>query len=344
MWPASAFRPLSAAVKRSESRLGVRLLHRTTRSVALTEAGQRLMDRLGPAFAEIDAALQDAKSLANQPAGTLRLNVPGAVALLVLPQVLPAFLAAHPNIEVEVMTDESFVDVLAAGCDAGIRYEERLEQDMIAVPIGPRVQRFAAGASGGYLDSHGRPTHPRELSAHVCLRSRFAGGRPIVWEFERGGEVVRIDPAGPLLVQAGGATELSVRAAISGVGVVFLFEDWLKPHFRSGALEQMLQEWWPSFSGPFLYYPGRRLVPPPLRAFMDFLRSSADRLWREDGFEVQDLACSGATPGAETASMSMARDRLIDDEEIGPRRSDARSARRPPAPARTFRSTGRSAR
>jgi DNA-binding transcriptional LysR family regulator len=116
---------LSAAVRQLGSRLGVRLLHRTTRSVALTEAGQRLMDRLAPAFAEIDAALQDAKSLANQPAGTLRLNVPGAVALLVLPQVLPAFLAALPNIEVEVMTDESFVDVLAAGCDAGIRYEER---------------------------------------------------------------------------------------------------------------------------------------------------------------------------------------------------------------------------
>ncbi|HEV3425195.1 MAG TPA: LysR substrate-binding domain-containing protein, partial [Paraburkholderia sp.] len=169
--------------------------------------------------------------------------------------------------------EESFVDVLAAGCDAGIRYEERLEQDMIAVQIGPRVQRFATAAAPAYLDRHGRPTHPRELLGHSCLLGRFASGAMPPWEFEHGGEVVRVDPAGPLLVQIGGATDLIVDAAIAGAGIVHLFEDWLRPYLERGALEPVLEPWWRSFSGPFLYYPGRRLVPAPLRAFIDFIKA-----------------------------------------------------------------------
>ena len=269
---------LSEAVRRLEEQLGVRLLNRTTRSVMPTEAGERLLERLGPALTEVEAAIDVVNGFRDRPTGALRLNVPVSAARLVLPRIVPRFLAAYPDIQLEVITEESFVDVLASGCDAGIRYEERLEQDMIAVPIGPRVQRFAAAASAAYLDRHGRPEHPRELLGHACLRGRFPSGAMVTpWEFERDGEVVRVDPTGPLVVRAGGGTELAVEAAIAGTGIICLFEDWLRPHLERGALEPILQPWWPRFSGPFLYYPGRRLVPAPLRAFVDFIKASADQ-------------------------------------------------------------------
>ncbi|WP_454746019.1 LysR family transcriptional regulator [Ciceribacter selenitireducens] len=265
---------LSDAVRRLEAQLGVRLLNRTTRSVVPTEAGKGLLDRLMPALSEMEAALDVVNVFRERPTGTLRLNVPVSAARLVLPQIVPAFLEAYPDIQMEVITEESFVDVIAAGCDAGIRYDERLSPDMIAVPIGPRIQHFALGASAAYLERRGRPDHPRDLLAHACLRSRFSSGVETVWEFEREGETVVVEPTGPLLVTAGGGSDLAVNAAIAGTGIVALFEDWLRPHFDSGALEPVLEPWWPSFSGPFLYYPGRRLVPAPLRAFIDFVKSS----------------------------------------------------------------------
>ncbi|ANM13116.1 LysR family transcriptional regulator [Rhizobium leguminosarum bv. trifolii] len=266
---------LSEAVRRLEADLGVRLFNRTTRSVVPTEAGKGLLERLGPALTEVESALDVVNGFRDRPAGSLRLNVPVSAARLVLPAIVPPFLAAYPDIRLEVITEESFVDVLAAGCDAGIRYDERLEQDMIAVPIGPRVQRFATAASPDYLDRHGRPQHPSELLRHACLLGRFASGALTTpWEFEREGEMVRVDPSGPLIVRVGGATDLTVDAAIAGTGVVCVFEDWLRPHFESGALEPILEPWWQRFSGPFLYYPGRRLVPAPLRAFIDFVKAS----------------------------------------------------------------------
>ena len=268
---------LSEAVSRLEARLGVRLLNRTTRSVAATEAGERLLERLGPAMTEVEAALDVVNGFRDRPAGTLRLNVPVSAARLVLPAIVPDFLAAFPDIRLEVIAEDSFVDVLAAGCDAGIRYDERLEQDMIAVPIGPRIQRFAAGAAPGYLDRRGRPEHPRDLLDHACLRGRFSSGAMTAWEFERDGEIVNVDTTGPLLVSVGAATDLAVDAAVAGTGIIFLFEDWLRPYFQSGALEPVLEPWWQRFSGPFLYYPGRRLVPAPLRAFIDFIKTSVPR-------------------------------------------------------------------
>ncbi|CAN7748405.1 LysR family transcriptional regulator [Rhizobium leguminosarum] len=269
---------LSEAVRRLEAQLGVRLLNRTTRSVVPTEAGKGLLERLGPALSEVESALDVVNGFRDRPAGALRLNVPVSAARLVLPAIVPAFLAAYPDIRLEVVTDESFVDVIAAGCDAGIRYDERLEQDMIAIPIGPRVQRFAIAASPDYLDRRGRPQHPSELLGHACLLGRFSSGAMTApWEFERDGEIVRVDPTGPLIVRVGGATDLAVDAAISGTGIVCLFEDWLRPHIDSGALEPILEPWWQRFSGPFLYYPGRRLVPAPLRAFIDFVKASANQ-------------------------------------------------------------------
>ena len=265
---------LSEAVRRLETQLGIRLLNRTTRSVSPTEAGQRLLERLSPALTEVQSALDVVNGFRDKPAGTLRLNVPISAARLVLPAIVPGFLAAYPDIRLEVTAEDGFVNVLAAGFDAGIRYEERLEQDMIAVPIGPRTQRFAAAAAPAYLDRRGRPQHPRELLEHACLRGRFSSGAMAVWEFERAGEVVRIEPTGPLLVSIGTATDLAVDAALAGVGVICLFDDWLRPHFDSGALEPVLEPWWQRFPGPFLYYSGRRLVPAPLRAFIDFIRVS----------------------------------------------------------------------
>jgi DNA-binding transcriptional LysR family regulator len=264
---------LSDAVRRLEAKLGVRLLTRTTRSVVPTEAGRSLLARLDPVLNEVESALDVVNGFRDTPTGTLKLNVPMSAARLVLPSIVPRFLAAYPEIRLEVIADESFVDVLAAGCDAGIRYEEKLEQDMVAVPIGPRVQRMAAAAAPDYLDRRGRPRHPRDLLDHACMRARFASGAIIRWTFERDGETITIDPPGQLLVQVGGALDLKIDVAVAGTGIVYLFEDWLRPHIDRGELEPVLEPWWPSFSGPYLYYPGRRLVPAPLRAFIDFIRA-----------------------------------------------------------------------
>lgn len=265
---------LSDAVRRMEAGLGVRLLNRTTRSILPTEAGRLLMDRIVPALGEVTTALDVVNDFRDRPTGTLKLNVPLSAARLVLPTLITPFLKAYPDIRVEVIAEESFVDVLAAGCDAGIRYDDRLEQDMIAVPIGPRLQRCATAASPAYLDAHGRPEHPRDLLQHACLRGKFPSGAMPLWEYERDGELINVDPTGPLIVRIGGAVDLAVQAAIDGLGVVYLFEDWLRPHLRSGALEPVLEPWWQSFSGPFLYYPGRRYLPSPLRAFIDFIKAT----------------------------------------------------------------------
>ncbi len=261
---------LSEAVRRLEARLGVRLLNRTTRSVTPTEAGARLLERLVPALGEVEAALDVVNGFRDSPTGTLRLNVPTIVAKLLLPPIATAFLTAHPGITLEVTAQDSFIDVLAAGFDAGVRYDERLEQDMIAVPIGPRVQRFAVAAAPAYLAVHGRPEHPRDLLNHACIRHRFAHGVTPLWELERAGEIIRIAPTGPLIATT---MELEIAAAIAGLGIVSSFEAYLAPTLESGALEPVLEDWWQSFSGPFLYYPSRRHMPAPLRAFIDFLKA-----------------------------------------------------------------------
>jgi len=264
---------LSTAVQRLESRLGMRLLNRTTRSVTPTEAGQRLLERLAPLFGEIEAALDVLNGFRDKPIGTLKLNVPAHTTQTILPSILSRFTKAYPGIHVEVVAEDSFVNLLEVGCDAGIRYDERLEQDMIAVPIGPRTQRFTVAASPDYLAAHGRPEHPHDLLAHACLRGQFSGGAKPLWHFERDGEVIHLDPPpGPLQVRPGLAVTMLVRAALDGAGVVNLWEDMLRPHFDSGQLEPLLEPWWQSFPGPFLYYPGRRHLPAPLRAFVDFIK------------------------------------------------------------------------
>jgi len=265
---------LSEAVRRLESRLGLRLLHRTTRNVSPTEAGARLAERLAPALAEVEASLDVVNHFRDRPAGTLRINVPANVARTVLPGIVTPFLKRYPEIRLEVIVEDSFVDLMASGCDAGIRYDERLAQDMIALPIGPRTQRLVTAAAPAYLQVHGTPAHPRELLQHACLRGQFSGGAVPLWEFERDGEIVRVDPSGPLQVRTGAAFDLAVQAALDGLGIVHLFEDWLQPHLDSGALVPVLEPWSQRFSGPLLYYAGRRHLPSPLRAFVDFIREA----------------------------------------------------------------------
>jgi DNA-binding transcriptional LysR family regulator len=264
---------LSDAVRQLEARLGVRLLHRTTRSVTPTDAGARLLERITPALGEVRAAMDVVNDFRDRPAGRLKLNVSTAIARLVLPPIVPAFLAQYPDICLEITSDERLVDVVAEGFDAGVRYGASLEKDMLAVPIGPRVQRYAAAAAPGYLARRGKPTHPRELLDHDCLGWRFTNGPLHSWDFERSSETIKINPKGPLVVGFGGSTELAIDAAVAGTGIIYLFEDWLRPALDRGDLVPVLQPWWLSFEGPFLYYPGRRHLPTPLRAFIDFVKA-----------------------------------------------------------------------
>jgi DNA-binding transcriptional LysR family regulator len=268
---------LSEAVRRLEGTLGVRLLHRTTRSVAPTEAGARLLARLEPALREVGEALDVVNTFRDRPAGTLRLNVPVVAARIILPRIAAPFLQRYPEIRLEITAEDTFVDLPAAGCDAGIRYGERLDGDMIAVPIGPRRQRTATGAAPGYLARCGTPRHPRDLLAHHCLTGRFTSGVLAPWEFTQDGETIAIEPRGPLVVSTGTAMDLAISSAVAGLGVVHLFEEWLQPLFDRGELVPILEDWWDAFPGPFLYYPGRRLVPAPLRAFLDFVRETNER-------------------------------------------------------------------
>ncbi|MFZ0266657.1 LysR family transcriptional regulator [Caulobacter sp.] len=260
---------LSEALRRLEAALGVRLLNRTTRSVTPTEAGERLLARLTPALADVGLALDEVNAFRDSPIGALKLNVPGAVSRIVFPDLIPRFLAAHPGVRVEVTADDAFVDVLAAGYDAGVRYDERLEKDMIAVPLaGP--QRFVVVASPAYFAKHGRPVHPREVLNHPCIRHRFASGTSYAWEFEKQGEVIRVQPEGPLITNSG---ELEIAAAEAGVGLLATFEGFVAPAIAAGRLETVLDDWLPPFSGPYLYYPSRRHMPAPLRAFVDFVKA-----------------------------------------------------------------------
>jgi DNA-binding transcriptional LysR family regulator len=260
---------LSEALRRLEARLGVRLLNRTTRSVTPTEAGGRLLERLVPALGEVGAALDAVNLFRDSPAGTLRLNVATVVARIVLPELATRFLAQHPGIVLEVTADDSFIDVLAAGFDAGVRYGERLERDMIAIPIGPREQRFVTAGAPAYFAAHGRPTHPRDVLDHACIRHRFASGVMPSWEFERGGEIVKVVPQGPLIANS---SDLEIAAAIRGLGIIGTFDGFVADAVAAGTLELVLDDWSQPFPGPYLYYASRRHMPGPLRAFVDFLK------------------------------------------------------------------------
>lgn len=259
---------VSHAVSSLEARLGVRLLARTTRSVAPTEEGAALLDRLRPALSEIDLALEQAVEARDRPAGNLRLTVPRTGAQLALASRLGPFADAYPDITLEVVIEDRFTDMVEGGFDAGVRLGESLHRDMIAVPIGPRL-RGAVVAAPAYFESRPAPAHPRDLMRHRCIRFRFSSGVLYRWEFEKGGEEIEMAVEGPLVL---GEDRLIVEAAIGGAGVAFVFEDYVRAALGDGRLVRVLEDWCPVFDGFFVYYPSRRQMRPALRAFVDFFR------------------------------------------------------------------------
>jgi DNA-binding transcriptional LysR family regulator len=258
---------LSQRLRDMEERLGVRLMNRTTRSVALTEAGELLLARVAPALLEVGNALDRVRGLRGVPSGRLRINAPPPAVDLVLAPMLGPFLKAFPQVELEIVGQSGFIDIVEAGYDAGVRYGEHLEQDMIAVSLGPR-QRYALVTAPGYLARHGTPKHPRDLLNHACIRIRFSSGALLDWEFEKAGRAVKLSPPAKLVVNHPGT---AMRAACDGVGLWLTFEDYVREAIASGALVSVLDDWCPPFPGPFLYYPSRRQPPPALAAFVAFV-------------------------------------------------------------------------
>jgi DNA-binding transcriptional LysR family regulator len=260
---------LSHALRNIEERLGVRLLNRTTRSVSLTEAGERLLSRISPAFRDIHDALDDLNNFRDRPAGTLRFNAAKQASRLVLLPVVIRFLKAFPDVRVDIVTDDALVDTVAKGFDAGVRFGETIAADMIAVPIGPR-QRFAVVGSPDYFKRHKKPAQPSDLRNLPCVRYRFASGAMYHWEFERGGVELNIEVEGPITLDD---QDLMVDAALEGLGIAFVFEAQVEQHIAEGRLVRVLADWCPAYPGLFLYYPSRRQLPAALRAFVDFTRS-----------------------------------------------------------------------
>ncbi|UDL86879.1 LysR family transcriptional regulator [Mesorhizobium sp. PAMC28654] len=261
---------VSHAVASLEARLGVRLLARSTRSVAATEAGAQLLERLRPALSEIDLALESTIESRDKPAGNLRLTVPRTAAQLTLAPRLGAFARAFPDIVLEIVVDDRFADMVEGGFDAGVRLGESLQSDMIAVRIGPPI-RGAVVAAPSYFETMPRPTHPRDLAGHRCVRFRFSSGVLYRWEFEKDGEELEIAVEGPLIV---GEDRLNVEAAINGAGITFVFEGYVGDAIADGRLVRVLEDWCPPFDGFFVYYPSRRQMRPALRAFVDFFKVS----------------------------------------------------------------------
>jgi DNA-binding transcriptional LysR family regulator len=258
---------LSQRLRDLEERLGVRLMNRTTRSVGLTEAGELLLARVGPAIADVGSALEQVRDLRGVPSGRLRINAPPpAIDLVIAPMVAP-FLQRYPQIELEIVGDSSFVDIVADGYDAGVRYGEHLEQDMIAVSLGA-PQRYAVVASPQYIAQHGHPKHPKDLLGHAGIRVRFGNGGVQDWEFEKAGRVVKVSPPGKLI---NNHPALARRAALDGVGFWPTFEGYVHDDVKSGALVRVLDDWCEPFPGPFLYYPSRRQPPSALAAFVAFV-------------------------------------------------------------------------
>jgi DNA-binding transcriptional LysR family regulator len=261
---------LSHALRNIEERLDVRLINRTTRSVALTEAGARLFERITPAFRDIDDALEDLNSFRGKPAGTLRFNAARQSTQLVLLPIVTKFLKAFPDVNVEIVVNDALIDMVAAGFDAGIRFGETIAADMIAVPIGPR-HRFAVVGSPGYFKKHKPPVTPHELKDLPCIRYRFVSGTSYRWEFERGGVEVEIDVAGSLTIND---QDLMLSAALDGTGLAYLFEAQASELIAKRKLVRVLADWCPAYPGFFLYYPSRRQLPAALRAFVDFARAA----------------------------------------------------------------------
>ena len=251
-----------------EERVGVRLLSRTTRSVAPTDAGHELLAQLRPALSEVHVALDRVAGLRKKPAGRVRLLVPRFAADTVLAPKLGEFARKYPEIVLDVTTNDSRMDIVAAGFDAGIHFGEYIEKDMIAVRVSPD-HRAAIVGSPGYFESHGKPKSPRDLLRHRCINFRHGDAGLYRWEFEKGKKCLSVAVSGPLIVDD---ESLVTQAALDGVGLAFLSEERVAPHLERGALVRVLESWCQPFPGFFLYYPSRRQHPAALSALIETLR------------------------------------------------------------------------
>ncbi len=261
---------VSYAIRALEERLGVGLFHRTTRSVSLTEAGQRLMERLQPALGQVSDALEEMNQFRATPAGLLRINAARAAVPTQLSPRLADFLRAHADVRIEVTENDGLVDIVAEGFDAGVRLHEFVPEDMVAVPLGPPLRGMIV-ASPAYLAQHETPQHPRDLLRHQCVRFRFASGHLYKWQFERGEESLEIDVQGRITLSE---QTTILRAVLDGLGIAYVLEDAARPWLDSGQLVSMLEDWSPPFPGFVLYYPRQRQMTSALRAFVDLLRGT----------------------------------------------------------------------
>lgn len=262
---------VSQAIRALEARVGVALVARSTRSVGLTEAGEKLLAHAAPAMADLTAGFEAARSLGERPAGLLRLTVPRAVVGPVIEPVLAEFCAAHPEVEIEIVADSGFVDIVDAGFDAGIRLAESLDADMIGVRLTPPF-RFCVVASPAYLNAHGTPKHPQDLAGHRAIRFRqHSSGALYRWEFGEGGREFDMSVAGQVIVND---EALAVSLALRGLGLSYAAEPIVAPHIAAGRLVSVLEPFWPESPGIFLYYPSRAQTLPKLRAFVEHMKRS----------------------------------------------------------------------
>ena len=262
---------LSHMMRTLESRLGVRLLNRTTRSVSPTEAGARLIARLEPLLKELDDVLDEVNAARDSPVGRLRINTSDTAARLLLRTVVPTFLARCPDMVVDLVTDGRLVDIVAGGFDAGVRFGESVPQDMVAVRLGGDV-RFVAIASPDYVARRGVPQTPDDLLRHPCIRIRMPSGKSYRWEFAKHGQTLVVDVRGSLVLDHVG---LMVDAAVAGLGIAYVPDNAADAEFREGRLVTLLDDWCPAIPGLFIYYPRNRQMPAGLRAFVDVVKETA---------------------------------------------------------------------
>lgn len=261
---------LSHKIRSIEERLGIRLLARTTRSVAPTEAGERLLRGLDPLLRGFDEALADLRELHDRPTGTIRINASIAGAEILMRRVVPLFAARFPEVQVDIVTEGRWVDIVAEGFDAGVRLAEAVPRDMIAVAFGGD-ERFMTVAAPAYLEARGAPETPADLMRHTCIRFRLPSGKLYRWEFERRSEELKLDVPGTIVLDN---MRLARAAALAGLGIAFVPAGLVRDALERGTLVSLLDEWTPPFPGYCLYYPGRRLLPAALRAFIDLLRET----------------------------------------------------------------------
>lgn len=259
---------LSHMMRSLEAGMGLRLLHRTTRSVSPTEAGERLIVRLRPVLRDLDEALEEVDVFRGRPSGTLRINAGEIAARLLLRAVVPIFLSRFPEMSLDLVTEGRLVDIVAGEFDAGFRLGEAVPRDMISVRFGGET-RFVAVASPDYLAAREAPRTPDDLKQHACIRVRLPSGKPFRWEFAKHGQELAVDVPGTLTLDH---TELMTKAAAAGLGIAYVSDRVARPYLERGALLAVLEDRCPAVPGLFLYYPGHRHVPAGLRAFIDVLK------------------------------------------------------------------------